>query len=45
MRPRKDKEKLDATQRGSFSNLMNSSGAFGVTYGSGAEFGVFGSTK
>ena len=46
VRPRKDVGKLDGTQRGSFSNLMNSSGAFGqMTSGSGAEFGVFGSTK
>jgi len=46
VRPKKDAGKLDGTHRGSFSNLMNSSGGFGQgTSGSGAEYGMFGSTK
>ena len=46
VRLRKDAGKFDGAQRGSFSNLMNSCGGFGHgTSGSGAEYGVFGSTK
>ena len=46
VRLRKDPGKFDGTHRGSFSNLMNSSGGFGQgTSGSGAEYGMFGSTK
>lgn len=48
VRLRKDPAKLDGTQRGSFSNtnLMNSTQGFGQgTSGSGADYGMFGSTK
>ena len=45
VRSRKDVGKLDGT-RGSITNLMDSSGGFGQgTSGSGAEYGMFGSTK
>ena len=46
VKSKKEPSRLDGTQRGSFSALMNTSWGFGQgTAGSGAEYGTFGSTK